>query len=218
MAGYEPRAVAYLNRSAYFYAAQLSPAQEGAAAAATTVTVHAVYNHASIAKPATVPQDAVSQGMYWRGDLLGGAAAGLVDPLQPGKVQVKVKCVHLLHLLSDSLPHCSWGRADRHVELKLPTERPRRARQKSSCQPAGPPRTPTEQASSPSPRPSLFPPRPRPRLRPLAMSRPSITSSPSPSFLCASSTGRRRSATGDTAWPSRTTLCSSMTGQSGSTR
>ena len=78
------------TRQAHFYAIDLPVSQAGAANENVTVTINEVYVHASVPKPAEVVQDAMSQGMYWAADLLGGAGA-LSQPIS--KATVRVKCV-----------------------------------------------------------------------------------------------------------------------------
>ena len=91
MASLQWLALANRSRRAYFYAVDIAGAASQAEEA--TVTITTVYTHASTPLPETISQESQAQGMYWHGDLLGGAIRGLPegDSIRSGEVKIRVK-------------------------------------------------------------------------------------------------------------------------------
>jgi len=80
--------VTTFNRGPVYYTLQLPTSSD------TTLTIQTSYNHLTVPKPATLPQEAANQGMYWERDLLAGsqlalATDGVQLPAESVKIRVK---------------------------------------------------------------------------------------------------------------------------------
>lgn len=86
------------NSSTHYYKASI-PLSSSSSNEEIPLTVNTAYNHLTSPKPATLPQEAANQGMYWQGDLLGGAVVSPSDTLTRDRVVVRVKWVRIPCLL-----------------------------------------------------------------------------------------------------------------------
>lgn len=77
-------------RATQYYKATL-PASSNDNNNEISLSVHTTFNHYTTPKPATLPQEAANQGMYWEGDLLGGHIVNPSDELIKESIKVRVK-------------------------------------------------------------------------------------------------------------------------------